>query len=122
MNQMEVYYNYRKLIHKLYNEDTQCNGDLFSSILELRDKNKCVSAISMKLNEYNINVEFEEGTEESKKTKILDKIVNRLGIFISNNQGRLGTENDEAFQEFISDPKGLYCDVILLGDQAQIQL
>ena len=102
MNQMEVYYNYRKLIHKLYNEDTQCNGDLFSSILELRDKNKCVSSISMKLNEYNINVEFEEGTEESKKTKILDKIVNRLGIFISNNQGRLGTENDEAFQGAMS--------------------
>ncbi len=122
--EMTKYYNFRKEIHKLYENDAQNAGDLCCSILEIRDKYRSVESIDLKIQEYSINVELSEGTSETKKQEVATRIAKSIGYYIINNRSLLDPEidNDPDFETFINSDNMLFCDIMIIGDTINFNL
>ena len=123
--EMNKYYEYRKKIRTLYDQEPSSNNDLGSTILEIKDKNKCIISISLDLSKYYIEVEFEENTSFEKITKITDTILKRIGYFLINNMDSitdLTLEERKEFESMILNPTAIYCDHIIIGNIVKINL
>ena len=55
------YYEYRKKIRELYKNDVNNNGDLCSSVLQIRDTNKCINSIDIRLKNCDKGAKNEKG-------------------------------------------------------------
>ena len=121
---MKRYYEFRKEIHKLYDHDVYCTGDLYSKILEIRDKERCVESVNIDLSHYSINLELSTDTTGSKTLQIINKISNNIGIYILNNKDLLDPEitNDAAFETYLTSPMHPFCDTIVIGDSITFNL
>lgn len=122
--EMSKYYNFRKEVRKLYQNDVQNTGDLCCKILEIRDKYRSVESIELKLQEYTINVELSENTSATKKQEIISKIALVIGYYIVNNRILLdeSINNDPDFEIFINSNNMIYCDIIVVGNSITFNL
>lgn len=122
---MNKYYEYRKKIRTLYDQEPYSKNDLGSSIMEIKDKNKCVLSISLQLGNYYIEVECEEGTPVEKVNKIADNILKRIGYYLSNNIDSIPdlTSEERKEVEFMITGIGFtYCDHMVIGNMIKINL
>lgn len=119
---MSDYYKIRKEIHKLYDNDVQMTGDICSRVLEIRDKDKSVEYIKVALKDYSIDIELAEGTTEETKKKVVDKIANRIGVFISSNQDKLNIENKDEFNNMMESESFSFCDISSVGNSIKFNL
>lgn len=123
--EMNKYYEYRKKFRDLYAKEPCSSNDLGSSILEIKDKNKCVVSISMDLNAYYIEVEFDESTDPGKIKKVTDSIVRRIGYFLSANLDSIEVSSEEErddIERTLNEPIALYCDYFVIGNMLKINL
>lgn len=122
--EMSKYYNFRKEVRKLYQNDAQNIGDLCCKILEIRDKYRSVESIELKLQEYTINVELSENISATKKQEIISKIALVIGYYIVNNRILLdeSINNDPDFEIFINSNNMIYCDIIVVGNSITFNL
>lgn len=121
----EKYYNYRKEIRKLYDNDVNQAGDLCSRVLEIRDKNRCVEGIRIAIQEYNIRVDLSESTDTKKRDSITNKIVKYIDQYIMSNLDTKTTslkKSDDEFAEMMDSDDIKFCDVNILGNTIQINL
>lgn len=128
MLEMSKYYQLRKEISKLYNENDILNSnpicnDLCSSVLEVRDKNRCILSMSTDISNHNISIELDENTDIKKKDKIISELVKRIGYFICNNAEKVGINPDsEDFNSLMDNKTNLFCDISLVGNSISINL
>ena len=117
------YYEYRKKIRELYKNDVNNNGDLCSSVLQIRDKNKRINSIGVAIQDYKIDVEVDENTPISKIINIKDKIANSVGRYIVDNKDRLDIDtNSESFNQFLESENHLFCDIAVVGNSIKFNL
>lgn len=122
---MSKYYEYRKKIRTLYDQEPSSNNDLGSTILEIKDKNKCVVSMSLDLSNYYIEAEFDEGTPFDKVNKVLDTILRRIGYFLVGNIDNipdLDEDEKKEVESLITDPAATYCDHMVIGNLVKINL
>lgn len=121
---MKQYYEFRKEIHKLYDNNVYNTGDLCSGILEIRDKEKCIESIKIDLSHYSIDLELSQNTSESKTLQIIDKITNSIGRYILNNKNQLNSEiiNNDNFETYLISPSHPFCDTIIIGNSVTFNL
>lgn len=122
---MSKYYEYRKKIRALYDQEPCSSNDLGSTILEIKDKNRCVVSMSLDLNRYYIEAQFEEGTPFEKVNKVLDSILKRIGYYLSSNLDSIpdiDMEEKKDIEEMIMNPAATYCDHIVIGNMVKINL
>lgn len=116
------YYNYRKDIRRLYKNDTIHNGDLCSNILQIRDKNKCVSSIKIGIQDYLVDLEFEDETPDDKKIKVMNKVAVEIGKYIDDNKAVIDKQDDDDFSKFIKADTHLFCDIAMIGNALKFNL
>ena len=121
--QMSKYYEFRKAIRNLYDNDTKI-GDLCCKILEIRDKYRYVESITTSIQEYNIDIELENGTDQDKKEKILTKVADAVGRYLVDNQTLLDPSiyNDPEFELFIESDNYIFCDIYVVGNSIKFTL
>lgn len=121
---MADYYNYRKAIRSLYDNDVNQCGDLCVKLLEIRDKYRCVNMINIAIQSYSIEVELAEGTSSNKRMEIINKICNSIGTFLVNNRQSINPEYSESdeFDKFLNAPNFIFCDIAVVGNNIQITL
>ena len=120
---MKEYYQFRQELRKLYKNDVNNNGDLCSSVLQIRDKNKCINSIGVAIQDYKIDVEVDENTPISKIINIKDKIANSVGRYIVDNKDRLDIDtNSESFNQFLESENHLFCDIAVVGNSIKFNL
>lgn len=120
---MNKYYEYRKAIRTLYDNDTLI-GDLCCKVLEIRDKYRFVESITTEIQNYSIEVEVSEGTTDEDKGKVINKIASAIGYFISDNTYTLPPEirNDPEFDMIIESDNFIYCDISMVGNSIKFLL
>lgn len=122
---MGNYYEYRNQIRSLYDNDVYKSGDLCSNVLQIRDKNKCISAVSVSMSDYNISMQFEDNVDEKKKDKIIDKVKDAIHEYIQNNYSSLSFGNPgkkAEFEKLINMESSPYCDIVLVGNSVSFNL
>lgn len=122
---MREYYNFRKEVHKLYDNDTIHKGDLSCSILGIRDKYRCVNSVNIGIQDHFINVELDDDTSSKKKMEIANKIADSIGRFIVDNKDKLDPSiaNSDNFNDlFIESDNHVYCDMVMIGDIIKFKL
>lgn len=122
---MQKYYENRAKLRKLYDIEPYCKNDLFCSIFEVRDKNKCIVSTAISLGQYYIEVEFEEGTSIEEMSKHANTILKRIGYFLSNNIDLIPnlSQDDKRELEFmITSSQSIYCDHMIIGNMLKINL
>ena len=122
---MSKYYEYRQKIRALYDQEPFSSNDLGSKILEIKDKNRCIVSLSLDLNAYYIQAQFEDGTPFEKVNKICDSILKRIGYYLSDNIDSipdLEPEDKDAIRSMLNNPAATYCDHIVIGNMVKINL
>lgn len=122
---MNKYYEYRQKIRTLYDQEPSSRNDLGSSVMEVREKNKCVISISFDIGKYYIEAECEEGTPTNKVSKICDTILDRIGYFLSDNLDSIPDidETDKkAIEHMITSIGYSFCDHMIIGNMIKINL
>lgn len=93
---MRDYYKMRQKVRELYSVGAMINpkvNDLCSSVLQIRDKNRCVESIKVDTLNYYIEVEIEEGTDYEKCLKVKDSITKTIDDYINENIDSIGGYN-----------------------------
>ena len=80
---MSEYYEFRKKLHNIYQNDTKY-GDLTGSILEYREKNRNVTTVSIQLSDYKIYVTLEQNTPSIDYDKIVFDICAIIRSYLEN--------------------------------------
>lgn len=122
---MQKYYENRAKLRKLYDIEPYCKNDLFCSIFEVRDKNKCIVSTTISLEQYYIEVEFEEGTSIEEMSKHTNTILKRIGYFLSNNIDlipNLSQDDRKELEFMIINSESTYCDHMIIGNMLKINL
>lgn len=120
---LTYYYNKRKEIRNLYNNDVRINpriNDLFSRILQIRDKYDCVESISLDVVNFQIEADIDPDTNEESIEKVKSNIIKELDDYIWSNKNLIGVDSFEEVEKFQSIPK-LYDDVSI-GNNIKINL
>ncbi|MBR6289284.1 MAG: hypothetical protein IKR19_08115 [Acholeplasmatales bacterium] len=85
---MKPYYDMRHKVRELYARGPQINpkvNDLCSEILQLRDKDKAIESIDIDTIGFTIEIELEEGSDNSKSIDVSDKISKIIDHYIDDN-------------------------------------
>ena len=114
------YYELRKEVRKLYNNDANLEGDLCCSILQIRDKYSFVEGINVSIQDYTITVNMDPQTEGNKVEEILNEIVYKLRAFIRDNINVLNITDKNEFELFLT--RDSFCDFIIVGTSIKINL
>lgn len=114
---MQDYYNFRVELKDLYCNDVKAKGDLPCKVLEIRDKNRCVTSMNVDIGptEGKIVMEFDSNTSEKKRKSITDNITNSIGRFIVDNRDNINVDND-LFDTIMNNGTS-YCDIYTIGDE-----
>lgn len=99
---MEEYYNMREKVRELYSVGAAVNpkvNDLCSTVLQIRDKNRCVESINVDTVNYIIEVDLEEGTSTDTCLKIRDEIASTIDKYIANNIDSIKTIEKEDYEK-----------------------
>jgi hypothetical protein len=118
---MEYYYNLRKQVRNLYQNDVRINpsiNDLCSQMLHIRDKNKCVESIDLNTSNYTIEIGLDDTASDNIKNKIYNEATNILDNYIKENV--TGYEKDNTKYEKAKQFK-LY-DEIVVGNSIKFIL
>lgn len=136
MLSMNTYYNYRTYVHELYKDGgigSPLYNDLCSTILELRDRDKSISSISVDISKYNISVELDSNVIPEDINRVIINIIDRIRTFINNNKSVIARqlnpilgESMTSFDEFLNmrrDPLTvLFCDISYIGNSITFNL
>ena len=114
------YYELRKEVRKLYDNDVNLEGDLCCSILQIRDKYSFVEGINVSIQDYTITVNMDPQTEGNKVEEILNEIVYKLRAFIRDNINVLNITDKNEFELFLTGDS--FCDFIIVGTSIKINL
>lgn len=114
------YYELRKELRKLYDNDVNLEGDLCCSILQIRDKYTYVNSINVSLQSYQISVDMDEDTKQEDVINISDLILEKLREFIIKNSTILNIKDKNVFDGFIA--TNSFCDVIIVGTSIRFHL
>ena len=114
------YYELRKELRKLYDNDVNLEGDLCCSILQIRDKYTYVNSINVSLQSYQISVDMDEDTKQEDVINISDLILEKLREFIIKNSTILNIKDKNVFDGFIA--TNSFCDVIIVGTSIRFLL
>ena len=130
MLSINTYYNYRTYVHELYKDGgigSPLYNDLCSTILEIRDKDKSITSISMDISNYNITVELDSNAtqEDSIRERIRTFIINNKAIINKQLNPILG-ESMASFDEFLNVRRDiftvLFCDISYIGNSITFNL
>lgn len=124
MQDMKKYYAFRKAVRNLYQHDT-IYGDLCGSLLYIRDKNRCINAMSIDIPNYNIEVEFDGNIDAKKFEKIINDILVKISSFMWDNIdnivsfsfGEISREDAESIITY-----NPFCDTSIIGKTLTIIL
>lgn len=123
---MSEYYDFREQVRTLYNNENNANpGDLFSSVLQIRDKNKCISSVNVSIENYNISMQFDDSTDYKKRDKIISKVKDAIHDYIEDNKLALNftsLEQRKEFDNMLDMETSPYCDVSLVGNSVSFNL
>lgn len=121
---MGSYYNFREKIKTLYNNSFPNSTDLCGKLLELKDKNKNIIGMDIRLSQYCIEIDVDDNITLVEKQKIADSAMRRIGYYISSNSNYLNIpENDRySFDSFLGSVPYLYCDYTVIGNTITINL
>jgi hypothetical protein len=120
--EMSKYYNGRKAIRTLYNHDTYKNGDLYCSVLEVRDRHRCVNSISIDTVAYAIYVDLEDNTSDSMKSTIIGQLANAIKDYIVKNINELEDKSKSDVNMILSTSGIAFCDISVVGNSIRIIL
>lgn len=95
------YYNYRKLLHSIYDKDVWY-GDLVGAVLAFRDQNKYVETISIDIKAYQIYVVLRKDTDQNEQSKIVNGITQAIIDFINTSSRLLSDSDRDLVQKFIN--------------------
>ena len=90
---MREYYDMRQKVRELYSVGPMINpkvNDLCSSVLQIRDKNRCVESIKVDTKNFYIEVELEECTDYDKCLKVKNSITKTIDDYINANIESIG--------------------------------
>lgn len=124
---MGLYYKLRKKIRELYNGSLCNSNELCATLLEVKDKNKCVISMNIDLSSNYIEFQFDEETNFDKVKKITDTVLKRITSFISSNRNILDMSSEEQkIFDIMIEGTGhdlLFCfDCIIVGHGVKINL
>ena len=136
MLSINTYYNYRTYVHELYKDGgigSPLYNDLCSTILEIRDKDKSITSISMDISNYNITVELDSNATQEDSIRVINNITERIRAFIINNKDIINRqlnptlgESMASFDEFLNVRRDiftvLFCDISYIGNSITFNL
>ena len=136
MLSINTYYNYRTYVHELYKDGgigSPLYNDLCSTILEIRDKDKSITSISIDISNYNISVELDSNATQEDSTRVINNITERILAFIINNKSIINRqlnpalgESISSFDEFLNMRRDtltvLFCDISYIGNSITFNL
>ena len=136
MLSINTYYNYRTYVHELYKDGgigSPLYNDLCSTILEIRDKDKSITSISMDISNYNITVELDSNATQEDSIRDINNITERIRTFIINNKAIINRqlnpilgESMASFDEFLNVRRDiftvLFCDISYIGNSITFNL
>ena len=136
MLSINTYYNYRTYVHELYKDGgigSPLYNDLCSTILEIRDKDKSITSISMDISNYNITVELDSNATQEDSARVINNITERIRSFIINNKAIINRQLNPAlgesmasFDEFLNVRRDiftvLFCDISYIGNSITFNL
>ena len=136
MLSINTYYNYRTYVHELYKDGgigSPLYNDLCSTILEIRDKDKSITSISMDISNYNITVELDSNATQEDSIRVINNITERIRTFIINNKAIINRQLNPAlgesmasFDEFLNMRRDtltvLFCDISYIGNSITFNL
>ena len=136
MLSINTYYNYRTYVHELYKDGgigSPLYNDLCSTILEIRDKDKSITSISIDISNYNISVELDSNATQEDSTRVISNITERIRAFIINNKAIINRQLNPAlgesmasFDEFLNIRRDiftvLFCDISYIGNSITFNL
>ena len=136
MLSINTYYNYRTYVHELYKDGgigSPLYNDLCSTILEIRDKDKSITSISMDISNYNITVELDSNATQEDSIRVINNITERIRTFIINNKDIINRqlnptlgESMASFDEFLNIRRDifnvLFCDISYIGNSITFNL
>lgn len=136
MLSINTYYNYRTYVHELYKDGgigSPLYNDLCSTILEIRDKDKSITSISMDISNYNITVELDSNATQEDSIRVINNITERIRTFIINNKAIINRqlnptlgESMASFDEFLNIRSDiftvLFCDISYIGNSITFNL
>ena len=136
MLSINTYYNYRTYVHELYKDGgigSPLYNDLCSTILEIRDKDKSITSISMDISNYNITVELDSNATQEDSIRVINNITERIRTFIINNKAIINRqlnptlgESMASFDEFLNVRSDiftvLFCDISYIGNSITFNL
>lgn len=136
MLSINTYYNYRTYVHELYKDGgigSPLYNDLCSTILEIRDKDKSITSISIDISNYNITVELDSNATQEDSIRVINNIIERIRTFIINNKAVINRqlnpilgESMASFDEFLNVRRDiftvLFCDISYIGNSITFNL
>ena len=136
MLSINTYYNYRTYVHELYKDGgigSPLYNDLCSTILEIRDKDKSITSISIDISNYNISVELDSNATQEDSIRVINNITERIRTFIINNKAIINRQLNPAlgesmasFDEFLNIRRDiltvLFCDISYIGNSITFNL
>lgn len=115
-------YEFRGYTRNLFCQSIVLPGDPASPILELPTKNEKVNNVSIDLNGCVVEVTFEKDYNNSDIDNTTNYILNLISGYLNTNinQLNLNKEDNELIKVFIN--KGLFCDLVIVGNSAKIHM
>jgi hypothetical protein len=119
---MGIYYRIRKEIRSLYKNDVNNNGDLYCSVLEVRDKHRCVSSISIDTVAYCIFVDLDDSTSDTMRNKIIAELAEAIRSYINSNIDLISSDYEAYIDQVVNSSNYSFCDISVIGNSIKIIL
>ena len=122
---MDVYYIIRSEFRKLYN-DVTTQGDLYGSVLGIRDKNKrYINTAAIDTGDYSIYIELVENITDKNKLAMINQVTEAIRTYLLNNIDKIYNsipqyKNDAL--RIINSQNYAFCDVSTIGNNIVIML
>jgi len=111
-------YDYRKQIHKIYNESVYGNtkGDIYNELSELRLDNNFIDSVVINNENKTVLYKLTEGFDKDDIQSLLDQVQSVIELFVTKNLPNI----DEDMSNFLK--SNLTYDHYILNDNLIIQL
>ena len=118
---MKDYYNNRKVIQTLYNNDTYY-GDLMGSLLSIRDQVMYIESMRIDMQSYSIRIELAKNTSLDEVTTIFDKVGNSINNYIVSNIDKITDQETANKIKYDISINKQYFDINYVGNMIEVIL
>ena len=118
---MKDYYNNRKVIQTLYNNDTYY-GDLMGSLLSIRDQVMYIESMRIDMYSYSIRIELSKNTSLDEVTTIFNKVGNSINNYIVSNIDKITDQETANRIKYDISINKQYFDINYVGNMIEVIL